>query len=80
MTILYSTEEIVQYLYNETSTDKKAAIESALQQDWTLREKVEVLKTSIACLEKGLESPRMEPILYALNYAKETFAESVPDL
>ena len=77
MTILFTPEELVQYLYNEASPEKSAAIENALQQDWTLREKLEVLKSSTDCLDKGLEAPRTQVVLNVLNYARETMAESV---
>ena len=78
MTILFTPEEIVQYLYNETSPEKTAAIDAALQHDWTLREKLEVLRASTQCLDKIVESPRTEIILKVLNYARESaVAESV---
>lgn len=77
MTILFTPEELIQYLYKETSSDKSAAIESALQHDWTLREKLEVLKTSTDCLDTGLEAPRAQTILNVLNYARETMPEPV---
>ena len=43
----FSPEELIQYLYKETSPKTTAAIEQALQVDWTLREKLAVLKTSM---------------------------------
>ncbi len=77
MTILFTPEELIQYLYNETSPEKTAAIEASLQEDWTLREKLEVLKASTQGLNKLIESPRQEAILNVLNYARESAAESV---
>jgi hypothetical protein len=79
MTLHFTQEELVQYLYNDTSQEKLAAIESALQQDWSLREELEALKVSSACLGTALQSPRTEVVLNVLNYARETFAESVQD-
>ena len=72
MTVLFTPEELLQYLYKETSPEKTAAIEAALQNDWTLREKLEVLSLSADSLEKILESPRTEVVLKVLNYARET--------
>ena len=72
MTVLFTPEDLVRYLYNETSPETKAAIEAALSEDWTLREKFEVLKASSENLDKALESPRTEIILNVLNYARET--------
>jgi hypothetical protein len=65
----YSPEELIQYLYNETSPTTTAAIEQALKQDWTLREKLAVLKTSMERLNSITQSPRIETILAILKYA-----------
>ena len=72
MTFQFTPEELIQYLYNETSPETSAAIEAALQEDWTLREKLEVLQASTETLDKMLESPRTEVILKIMNYARET--------
>ena len=72
MTFHFTPEELIQYLYKETSPATSAAIEAALEQDWTLREKLEVLQASAAPLDKLIESPRMEVIIRVLNYARET--------
>ncbi|MBO9566622.1 MAG: hypothetical protein J7621_27865 [Niastella sp.] len=77
MTILFTPEELIQYLYQETSPEKTAAIEAALQDDWTLREKLEVLKASRESLDRIVESPRPQVILNILNYARESATESV---
>ena len=72
MTFHFTPEELIQYLYKETSPETSAAIEAALQEDWTLREKLEVLQASTETLDKMLESPRTEVILKIMNYARET--------
>lgn len=77
MTVLFTPEELIQYLYQETSPEKTAAIEAALQEDWTLREKLEVLKASVKGLDRVIESPRPQVILNILNYARESATESV---
>jgi hypothetical protein len=77
MTSLFTPEELIQYLYRETSTARTAEIEDALQRDWTLREKLEVLQNSIQTLETPLESPRIEAVINILNYARETMSEPV---
>ena len=77
MTLLFTPEELLQYLYKETSPEKSAAIEAALRDDWTLREKFEVLQASTQNLNTALESPRMEVILRVMEYARETVADSV---
>ena len=65
----YSPEELIQYLYKETSPTTTAAIEQALQEDWTLREKLAVLKTSMERLNSITQSPRTETVLTILKHA-----------
>jgi hypothetical protein len=66
----YTPEALIQYLYRETSQNETAAIEDALQKDWTLREKLAVLKDSMDRLNCAMENPRTEVILSILKYAK----------
>ena len=74
---LFTPEDLVMYLYHESTPEKTAAIEVALQNDWTLREKLEVLQQSVTNLDQTLVSPRTEAVLNVLNYARETAPESV---
>jgi hypothetical protein len=67
----YSPEDLILYLYKETSPEATAAIEEAIKTDWTLREKLEVLKTSIKRLDSIVTSPRTELILYVMKYASK---------
>jgi hypothetical protein len=78
MYLLFTPEELIQYLYKETSQEKTIAIEAALREDWTLREKLEVLKASTQKLETILESPRAEVIMNIMNYARNTEVNPVP--
>jgi len=77
MTLLFTPEELIQYLYKETSPARTAQIEEALQHDWTLREKFEVLKNTLQVIDRPLESPRTEAVMNVLNYARESVTESV---
>jgi hypothetical protein len=67
----FTPENLLSYLYKETSVKETAAIEAALKKDWTLREKLTVLKTSMQRLDKIKQSPRTEVVLSVLNHAKE---------
>ena len=67
----YSPEDLVLYLYKETTPETTAAIEKALEEDWTLREKLAVLKTSTERLNSITISPRTEVILNVLRYARD---------
>lgn len=78
MPILFTPEDLLQYLYKETSPAKTRAIEDALHSDWALREKLEVFITSSESLGTSLESPRTVAVQNVLNYARETaVAESL---
>lgn len=73
----FTPEDLLLYLYKETTPEQTDAIEKALKNDWTLREKLSVLKTSMQRLDKITESPRTEVILNILNYAKATDKQTV---
>ena len=73
----FTPEDLLLYLYKETSAKQTAAIEAALKKDWTLREKLAVLKTSMQRLDKIAEAPRTEVVLNVLNYARDKVAEVV---
>ena len=66
----YTPEDLILYLYKETSPEATTAIEKALQEDWTLREKLNVLKTSMERLNSITVSPRTEIILNVLRHAR----------
>lgn len=73
----FTPEDLLLYLYKESSSKKAAAIEKALEKDWTLREKLAVLKASMQRLDKITEAPRTEVVLNVLNYAREHSTEQV---
>ena len=65
----YSPEDLLLYLYKETSPETTAAIENALKIDWSLREKMEVLKASMKRLDDITVAPRTEVLLKVLKHA-----------
>lgn len=67
----FTPEDLLLYLYKETSAEQTVAIEKALQTNWTLREKLNVLKASMQRLDKITVSPRTEVVLNVLSHAKE---------
>lgn len=70
-------EELLLYLYNETSPEQTKIIQETLENDWSLREKLAVLKVSMERLDRIVEMPRTEIVLKILNYAREKSAEEV---
>lgn len=78
MTLLFTPEDLIRYLYNEASPAMTAAIEEALQNDWTLREKLEVLRHSSRELNRvALESPGTTSLNRIMNYARESVGEPI---
>jgi len=73
----FTPEDLLLYLYKETSPEESKNIEEALEKDWTLREKLSVLKTSMQRLDKIVLAPRTEVVLNLLNKAREESAEKV---
>ena len=65
----YTTEDLLLYLYRETSKEEREQIEEALENDWDLKEKYDGLRNSLMALDKMIESPRQESIQAILNYA-----------
>ena len=74
---LFTPEDLLLYLYKESSPELTVAIETALKEDWMLREKLQVLQSSSEGLDKVTVSPRAEVILKVMSYARETSTESV---
>jgi hypothetical protein len=69
---LFTPEDLLRYLYKESSPELTVAIEAALKEDWMLREKLEVLRSSADGLNTVTIAPRMEVILRVMNYARKT--------
>ncbi len=55
---IYTPENMIRFLYKETTAEETAAIQLALDTDWSLREKFEVLKNAIEGLSTLKFSPR----------------------
>jgi hypothetical protein len=76
---LFTPEDLLLYLYKESSPELTFAIDSALKEDWMLREKLQVMQSQSFMdeLDKVIVAPRAEVILRVMNYARETAIESV---
>jgi hypothetical protein len=73
----FTPEDLLLYLYKDSSSKLTKAIETALENDWTLREKLSVLKISMERLDKITQSPRTEIVLNVINQAREKEVEEV---
>ena len=72
----YTPEELLLYLYKETSAEQTFAIEDELKKNWALREKLAVIKTAMERLNNITVSPRTEVVLNILRMAGQTKAAS----
>lgn len=72
-----SPEDLILYIYKETSLEQTLCIEQALQEDWTLMEKCKVLRAAVKRLDDMKQSPRTEAVLNILHYATEKNAKSM---
>jgi hypothetical protein len=65
-------------LYKESSPELTAAIQVALNENWTLREQMEEIQSSVnqLVIEREIVSPRMEVVQRVLQYARDTAIEA----
>jgi hypothetical protein len=76
----FTPEDLLLYLYNETSPAQTAEIKAALETDWSLREKFEVLTSAQSKLETLKMSPSQRTVDNILNYAEKAIGELSPQV
>jgi anti-sigma factor RsiW len=70
----YTTEDLLLYVYGETTEEQTKAMIEAIEADWELKEQLYILQNSIDILDKMIESPRVESVNAILNYANTSAA------
>ncbi len=70
----FKPEELIQYMYHETSTEKTAAIKAALDNDWELREVYENLTATQKQLDEIKLSPREETVKKITDYLEKSIS------
>jgi len=69
----FTTEDLLLFLYDEMSAEQKKEVEAALQTDWALSQKYQVLKEAHNKLKNIKHvSPRNKTISAILQYAEES--------
>ena len=76
----FTPEDLLLYLYNETSPAQTAEIKAALETDWSLREKFEVITSAQQKLEALKMSPSQQTVDNILNYAEKAVVELSPQV
>lgn len=66
----FTTDDLLLMAYKETTKNKTAAINLALEEDWDLREQYNEILANIQSLEKITLSPRKKTIDKILMYAE----------
>jgi len=74
----FTPEDLLLYLYKETSPTQTAEIKAALESDWSLREKFEVLTSAQQRLEALKMSPSQQTINKIMDYAEKAIGELTP--
>ena len=72
---IFTPEDLVQYLYKETSPQKTASIKAALEIDFSLRETFKLIVSAQEKLETIHLSPREQVVRKILRYAKKTIRQ-----
>lgn len=72
----FTSEDLLLYIYGETSQQTTAAIKAALQSDWSLQEKFNLLKASIDELDTISFSPDNQSVANIMNYAEKAVEET----
>lgn len=72
----FTMEDLLQFMYKETSPEKTAAITDALNSDWSLREKMNIMTGAQSELNSiKMLSPRKQTLENILNYAEKSISE-----
>lgn len=66
---IYTQENMIRFLYKETTAEESAAIQLALDTNWAFRERFEILKNAMEGLNTISASPRASVVQSLLNYA-----------
>jgi hypothetical protein len=71
----FTPEDLLEFAYDESSSEKAAAIKAALEHDWSLREKLELIISAKKELETLSFSPRPNAIEKIMSHAEKSAVE-----
>jgi hypothetical protein len=74
----FTPEDLLLYLYKETSKEKTEQIKTALETDWNLREQFDLLTVAQSKLEAVVLAPGQKTIDNILAYAEKSVNELTP--
>ena len=71
----FTKNQLIKYLYKETSATETLAINDAINEDWKLYEQYEVLQYAKQQLPKAVFRPSISSIQRILNHSANTAVE-----
>ena len=66
---LFTSEDMLRFLYNEMTREESLAMQMALDADWKLRECMDEMKELLGSLDSARRSPRPQSIDAIMRYA-----------
>ena len=66
----FTPDDLLRYLYEDTSIEEKEEIEKALQNDYRLLEELEQLKSDIDLVDEMMLAPSDKCIDHIMGYAR----------
>lgn len=70
----FTPEQLIAYYYHELPKDEYQAITEALQENWALREKYQVLCEAAERLNRPLQKPSFKSIEQVLSHVPQRFS------
>jgi len=68
----FTPEDMIRFLYNEMTAEEAKSLLQAMENDWSIKEKFEVLKEAMSNLDTLHYSPRPQSIQAIMQYADVT--------
>jgi hypothetical protein len=72
----FTPEDLLEYFYQETSPKKTEAIQLALENQWPLQQKYNVITQAAERLEKSLLAPRKQSVASIVEHAAKHAASA----
>ena len=74
----FTPEDLLEFHYGDLDDRNAMLLEQALKEDWTLREKMAVIREASNRLDKSFYAPREAVVNRILSYASEMAGLPVP--
>jgi tellurite resistance protein len=65
----FTPEDLLEFHYNEMQAEERKEMIKTLRENWSLREKLAVIREAANRLNKSIEKPRKESVKTILEYA-----------